>query len=134
MSTFYSLFDLCDGERVAMRATRFVKQKSMLFTFVGWCKRCAQEHVFERRAPAGSFKTTQADPRWDARIEHTNLCLKMPYSISMTRGTKFSIGHIQFEVLKDRICRPLDPIPESWFIDLSKDVIASTEEPELDLL
>lgn len=134
MSTFYSLFDLCDGERVAMRATRFVKQKSMLFTFVGWCKRCTQEHTIERRAPAGSFKTTQADPRWDAPIAGTSLKLKMPYSISSHVGTEFSIGHVRFQVLKHNFVQALDPIPDSWFVDLSKDVVESTEEPELDLL
>lgn len=132
MSTFYSLFDSCDGERVALRATRFVNRKGMAFTFIGWCKLCEKEHTVERRAPAGSFKTTQADPRWSAPIQHTTFGLKMPYSISSVKGTHFSIGLIRFEVLNDRFVRPIDPIPASWFVDLSLNVIESIEPEELE--
>jgi hypothetical protein len=104
----------------------------MSFTFVGWCKLCEKEHTIERRAPVGSFKTPQADPRWEARIEHTSARLKMPYSMPSSKGALFSIGPIRFELLKDRVAKPLDPIPASWFVDLSLDVIESTEPEELD--
>ncbi|WP_257827941.1 hypothetical protein [Burkholderia glumae] len=35
-------------------------------------------------------------------------------------------------MLKDQVVKPLDPIPASWFVDLSLDVIETTEPEEFD--
>lgn len=137
MSTFYSLFDSCDGERVALRATRFVSKKSMSFTFTGWCKLCEKEHTVERRAPAGSFKTnTSADPRMLCHLvdgaagsfRRLGYKLAIPYS---NTGI-VTVGNVRFAVMQLNRVRALDPIPASWFVDLSLDVIESTEPEEFE--
>jgi hypothetical protein len=59
------------------------------------------------------------------RIDGTDAKIALPYSInwhSYYGHTTFDIGHVKFEVCKDRsevYLRPLTDIPASWFVDLN---------------
>ena len=81
---------------------------------------------------------TKVDLRRKLPIENTRFALAVPHSL--LRGYPdgktevFRIGNVRFGVVgrysAERL-RPLDPIPESWFIDLSQDVLDLSESADL---
>lgn len=69
------------------------------------------------------------DARRILSIQGTPYKLAVPYSTS-----EFQIGNVRFVVMSNRsktFVNALDPIPASWFVDLSVDV--EQEEPALEL-
>lgn len=64
----------------------------------------------------------------------TQFRIAVPYSIQTYGGGEFKIGNVRFKAnhLK-RQATALDPIPDSWLVDLSADVVDEWEL-ESDLL
>lgn len=67
----------------------------------------------------------KTDHRIMKQIEGTPYKIAIPYSVSEPHGysqKEFCIGSVRF--LLDRgFLKALDPVPASWFVDLSLDVV-----------
>jgi hypothetical protein len=66
---------------------------------------------------------TKVDPRDKTRILGTEFYLSIPRTVPH----EFSIGQVRFEIL-DKGVKALDPIPASWFVDLSADIEQEEDE------
>jgi hypothetical protein len=64
-----------------------------------------------------------SDIRVKARIIDTPYYLSLPYTIGTFAGELFNIGHVRFKRTSNNTVKALDPIPASWFVDLSIDVV-----------
>ncbi|SAL47121.1 hypothetical protein AWB74_02106 [Caballeronia arvi] len=131
----YLIKTMCDDAAVELRFVRADSLKNGTTRFTGECPACGHYHSVERKAAPSTLRTNpKADPRRDVTIHGTSIKLKVPYSMSTWQ--KFAIGNVRFEMIGNGVfCKALDPIPDSWFVDLAADVIEDTvEQDELDLV
>jgi hypothetical protein len=72
--------------------------------------------------------------QWTVDARRILTLLGTPYKLAVPYSTsEFQIGKVRFVVMYDRnktFVKALDPIPTSWFVDLSMDI--EQEEPALD--
>jgi hypothetical protein len=90
------------------------------------------KHVWQQN-PDGTrtcLTTIQRDARKIVTLRGTKFKIAIPADWSSVQ-TVFTIGNVRFNLYRQGFVEAIDPIPASWFVDISEGVEEYQEELEI---